>query len=89
MNVDFEPIIRGLMAKTILNFHFDYLTPSLSYLHLEVEKQQISHLHPNKLTICVSLNGLQFRKCINYVQVNSVGLRFYSDKLEFTQILLR
>ena len=31
MNVNFEPFIRGrLMAKTILNFHFDYLNPSLN-----------------------------------------------------------
>ena len=29
--------VRRLMAKTILNFHFDYLTPSLTHQCNEVQ----------------------------------------------------
>ena len=52
MNVNFEPIIRGLknmtimggggarrlMEKTILNFHFDYLTPPLIQVGIFIDQ---------------------------------------------------
>ena len=34
------------MANAILNFHFDYLNPSLSYLHVGPDQYLANHMPP-------------------------------------------